>query len=86
MMLCEVKFQSPPYSITAHQTGFEFFDFIPTIGYFGGIGLFWKSCNCNPFTLSVIFKSSGFIVCSISLLNLNDSFVASSFMLLPVRI
>ncbi|XP_057248246.1 uncharacterized protein LOC130590222 [Beta vulgaris subsp. vulgaris] len=84
MMLCEVKTQSPPSSSTAQQLGFHHFDFIPTQGFAGGIWLFWKDCNLNPFRLSVILKSSRFMVCNYHSLS-HDFIFAIIFIYAPAR-
>ena len=78
MMLCEVKAQSPPSACTAAQLGFQSFDFIPTQGFAGGIWLFWKPCNINPFSLNVIHKACRFIACNIYLRLYDFSFTAIS--------
>ena len=84
MMLSEVKSQSPPSLSIINQAGFQFFDYIPTIGYSGGIWLLWKTCNINPFSLNVLFKASRFISAEISLLNSQFKFVAI-FIYAPAR-
>lgn len=75
MMLCETKFQIPPTQAVVVQCGFQYFDFVPTQGFAGGIWLLWKSCNSNPFSISVIYKSTRFIACNLALLNLSFSLI-----------
>lgn len=74
-MICEVKSQAPPSLITANQCGFQYVDFVPTLGLAGGLWLFWKDCNQSPFNLVVIHKATRFIASNITLLNENISFI-----------
>ena len=84
LTLCEVKSQIPPSQATASKAGFQYFDSIPTLGFGGGIWIFWKNCNKYPFSLSVIYKSLRFLACEISLLNLNIQYIAI-FIYAPAR-
>ena len=66
-MICEMQCKFPPLNLFAQQCGFLFLDHIPTIGLAGGLWIMWKTCNVNPFKLDVLYKSTRFISCHITL-------------------
>ena len=75
LMLCEVKVQAPPSLAIARKCGFEYFNFVPPIGFSGGLWVFWRDCNVNPFNLAVVYKDSRFLVCSINFGKINVPFL-----------
>lgn len=68
MMLCETKVSTPPSLGWVRHCGFAHHDFLPSFGLVGGMWIFWKELNCNPFNISSIVKSDRFWACNVMLM------------------